>query len=274
MPWGRWLAALFVALAIVAGAARPASADERSCVPLTGVEGRWGDDAWQPMNEKGDAPPGRGSRDRLEVHGRLPSRLASAPGLWLDVPDGLVSYSVGGEARSWSRHLAFALPLHGDDAGKEVVFVFESRRRLAPGTTCTTTYGEVVAHALHNDLAQFVVGAVLVILGAILLAATALRRERTPEYLWLGVFALPLGVLSIAQATAFQMLLGLPGWFWYVCHYTLIFVHPIGLAQYVRCMFGDTRRRLLHWLSIAFAAALATRYRAPMTSPVRMARAG
>lgn len=257
----RWCAirlalAAFLAVAVaVPGTARADVAT--GCAPLTEVEGRWGSDQWQALNEHGDAPSGRGSRDRLEVRGKLPARLAASPALAVAVPDGLVGYSVGGEARSWSRHVSFALPLRDDDAGKEVVLTFEARRRLMPGLTCTTSYGEAVAHPLHADLPQFVVGAVLVILGAILLAATALRRERTPEYLWLGVFALPLGVLSIAQATAYQMLLGLPVWFWYVCHYTLIFVHPIGLAQYVRCMFGDTRRRMLHWLSIALAVALA-----------------
>jgi serine/threonine protein kinase len=135
--------------------------------------------------------------------------------------------------------------VRAEDVGQQVVprVIAGSQRRLWQRT-------------LQIEFFPAAVGVVMTVVGAMLLIAS-LRRGGSPAYRGLGLFFLPLGVLSINALRQFGALLPLPALAVQPLHHVVTSLYPIGFALFTRTLFGDSKRALARKGLRAYGAFLA-----------------
>lgn len=108
---------------------------------------------------------------------------------------------------------------------------------------------------LKNQASTFAIGALLTLVGLILLPSPLLRRGRK-TYAWLGLFLFVAG-LSLVAATSWAELL-LPGpSAWRIVHALCNLAAPWSSARFFLALFGEGKRRsltIVSWVLFAYAA--------------------
>lgn len=138
-----------------------------------------------------------------------------------------------------------AVVIRAEDSGIQSTphFMVGSQRRLWQRT-------------LAIEFFPAAMGLTLAIVGAMLLVAS-MRRGGSRAYRGLGLFFLPLGVLSINALRQFGAMLPLPNTAVQPLHHVVTSLYPVGFALFTKEIFGDSKRELVRKGLFAYAAFLA-----------------
>ncbi|HEX7667697.1 MAG TPA: protein kinase [Polyangiaceae bacterium] len=221
-------------------------------VPIEQGDFRWDERAWQPLPSIVREPPDRDGARTLHVRFAIPPLPYDDPAIATG-SSFLVRGSVDGRVIEVDPTMPMLIPLRKEDAGKSVELELTGFRRLELGEAWIGSERQIFIRLVALDMAQFAVACTLAIGGALLLLGGLFRRG-TPEYRWLGVFAFALGAMSVGQSSVYAAVI-FPShafWTWLMVFTKLVF--PIGLLRFTIAMFGDGRRRELHFASSFFAA--------------------
>ncbi|MEO8797260.1 MAG: protein kinase [Polyangiaceae bacterium] len=245
--------ALCLLLALVTATLLTGCGKPQGFAPMS-AEYRWTDDTpWRPIPALVREPPDRNGATELHVRVTLPSVLHEDDPAIATGSDFLQRAMIDGRTVWANPRLPMVIPLEPTDAGKQVELVLTGYHRLEVGELYIGSQRQIVYALLRDDITQFAVGSTLTICGVFLLIAGLVRRS-TPAYRWLGVFAFSIGAMSLGQASAYAMTIYDERSFWVWTMVLSKLVFPIGLLQFVVHVFGDTRRRLLRYASLLFAA--------------------
>lgn len=229
------------ALLAVLGCAR--LPEEPRKIPVMGR--RATTEPWSPVSQL----PVLGTSDRIALRVTLPSELPTHPALSFDAPPGaVVRLNVNERPVLADPPGSLFFPLRSGDGGGVVEGWMHRQAWLSPPEAYIASHGSLLWRGLQTDLAPFSIGFTLLLLGMVVTLA-GLRAGGAAQR-WMGVFATGSGLVLVAQATAFRQLLAFPALAWTLSHTVGLSLFPAALARMIVELYGDTRHRMLHWLSL------------------------
>jgi hypothetical protein len=245
------------ALAVVCASVLLGCSEERGQIhELDRARCRWPDGSgeWSSVPLPAGEPAGRAGSTTLEVCYQVPPLDVDDPAVLLESADALAGARVGDRPIVLARDSG-VLPLPPVTGPREVCAIYRGWYPLPVYPAHAGSQRAVVSMGQRDQLVHFAIGVVLAALGAVL-ALASLRPGTERAYGWLGLFAVNIGILSVAQSTQLRaMVAPMPeAWRWVrgVC----LLLLPAPIALFARDLFGDTRRNWL--LRLAAGLALVT----------------